>query len=195
MRGTLRSQVRRPLPAARAGAGRDFGDQVARWPADRRTPVRSRRAAQDSSGGPGAERHNAGQLWNDGDWLFATPAGGALNPRTDWDDWKKLLVKAGVRDGRLHDARHTAATVLLLLGVPERAVMSIMGWSHTAMATRYQHVTGAIQRDIADRVGGLIWQVEDPSGRATETGSRNAGRVRVDPSGVSPGEPGGSGGI
>jgi integrase len=109
------------------------------------------------------ERYTAGQLWNEGGWLFATPTGGALNPRTDWDDWKKLLVKAGVRDGRLHDARHTAATVLLLLGVPERAVMGIMGWSHTAMAARYQHVTGAIQRDIADRVGGLIWQVEDPS--------------------------------
>jgi hypothetical protein len=56
-----------------------------------------------------------------------------------------------------------AATVLLLLGVPERAVMGSMGWSHTAMAARYQHVTGAIQRDVADRVGGLIWQVEDPS--------------------------------
>ena len=34
---------------------------------------------------------------------------------------------AGVRDGRLHDARHTAATVPLVLGVPERSVMSIMG--------------------------------------------------------------------
>jgi integrase len=66
-----------------------------------------------------------------------------------------------VRDGRLHDARHTAATVLLLLGVPERAVMGIMGWSHTAMAARYQHATSAIQRDIALRVGGLIWQVSE----------------------------------
>jgi integrase len=81
-----------------------------------------------------------------------------LNPRTDWTDWKKLLNRAGVRDGRLHDARHTAATVLLLLGVPERAVMGVMGWPNTAMAARYQHVTSAIQRDGASRVGGLIWQ-------------------------------------
>jgi len=66
-----------------------------------------------------------------------------------------------VRDGRLHDARHTAATVLLLLGVPERAVMGIMGWSHTAMAARYQHITAVIQRDIATRVGGLIWPVNE----------------------------------
>lgn len=34
-----------------------------------------------------------------------------------------------MRDPRLPDARHTAATVLLILGVPDRAVMEIMGWS------------------------------------------------------------------
>ena len=104
------------------------------------------------------ERAIAAQLWTDGGWVFAKPAGGPLNPRTDWTDWKKLLTAAGVRDGRLYDARHTAATVLLQLGVPERAVMGVMGWSNTAMAARYQHVTATIQRDIATRVGGLIWE-------------------------------------
>jgi integrase len=114
--------------------------------------LRSHREEQDR------ERATAAQLWTDGGWVFATPNGKPLNPRTDWTDWKKLLVRAGVRDGRLHDARHTAATVLLLLGVPERAVMGVMGWSNTAMAARYQHLTATIQRDIATRVGGLIWQ-------------------------------------
>ena len=103
------------------------------------------------------ERKTAGQLWTEGDWVFATPTGGPVNPRTDYTEWKRLLVRAGVRDGRLHDARHTAATVLLLLGVPERAVMGLMGWSHTAMATRYQHITGTVRRDVAERVGGLLW--------------------------------------
>ncbi len=117
--------------------------------------LRAHREEQDR------ERIAAAQLWTDGGWVFATPTGRPLNPRTDWTDWKKLLARAGVRDGRLHDARHTAATVLLLLGVPERAVMSVMGWSNTAMAARYQHVTAAVQRDIAGRVGGLIWQVGD----------------------------------
>jgi integrase len=114
--------------------------------------LRTHRAEQDR------ERVKAAQLWTDGGWVFASPTGTPLNPRTDWTDWKKLLTRAGVRDGRLHDARHTAATVLLLLGVPERAVMDVMGWSNTAMAARYQHVTAAVQRDIAGRVGGLIWQ-------------------------------------
>ncbi len=69
-------------------------------------------------------------------------------------DLGRLLIRAGVRDGRLHGARHTAATVLLLLGVPERAVMGVMGWSNTAMAARYRHLTAAIQRDIANALAG-----------------------------------------
>jgi integrase len=104
-----------------------------------------------------AERDLAAQLWREGGWLFATELGEPLNPRTDYDEWKRLLKAAGLRDGRLHDARHTAATVLLLLGVPERAVMEIMGWSSSSMARRYQHITAEIRRDIAKRVGGLLW--------------------------------------
>jgi integrase len=39
--------------------------------------------------------------------------------------------------------------------------MAIMGWSTTAMAARYQHITEAVRRDIADRVGGLIWAMPE----------------------------------
>jgi integrase len=46
---------------------------------------------------------------------------------------------------------------LYVLGVPERTVMSVMGWSSTSMAARYQHVTDPIRREVADRVGGLLW--------------------------------------
>ena len=61
-----------------------------------------------------------------------TSQGGRSVPNTDYHAWKALVQRAGVRDARLHDARHTAATVLLVLGVPERTVMEIMGWSTTA---------------------------------------------------------------
>jgi integrase len=76
----------------------------------------------------------------------------------DYTEWKRLLKAAQLRDGRLHDARHTAATVLLILGVPERAVMGIMGWSDSGMAKRYQHLTAQIRHDIAKQVGGLLWE-------------------------------------
>lgn len=112
------------------------------------------------------EQAAAGSEWHGGDWAFATEDGRPLIPRTDWDEWKRLLKAAGLRDGRLHDARHTAATVLLILGVSERAVMAVMGWSSTAMAARYQHMIDPIRKDIAKRVGGLLWKVPE---EATET--------------------------
>lgn len=104
-----------------------------------------------------AERLHAGSLWTEGGWLFANRIGGPIVPNTDYHEWKALLDRAGVRQARLHDARHTAATVLLVLGVPERTVMSIMGWSSTSMAARYQHVTDPIRREVANRVGGLLF--------------------------------------
>ena len=80
-----------------------------------------------------------------------------LNPRTDWSHWKALLREAGIRDGRLHDARHTAATVLLMLGVSQPTMMSIMGWSNPPIAQRYAHVIAPIRDDVARQVGGLLW--------------------------------------
>jgi integrase len=46
---------------------------------------------------------------------------------------------------------------MLLLGVPDRTVMGLMGWSNTAVAARYQHIIAAIRRDVATKLGGLLW--------------------------------------
>jgi len=100
----------------------------------------------------------AGDTWTDEGWLFATQTGRGTSLRTDYDDWKELLDHAKVRDGRLHDACHTAATVLLIIGVSEWAVMRLMGWSTTAMAARYQHMVDSVRNDVARQVDGLIWK-------------------------------------
>jgi integrase len=121
------------------------------------------------------DRCRAGQEWRETGFVFTSPFGEPLVPSTDYDAWKDLLASAEVRDGRLHDARHTAATVLLILGVPERVVMQIMGWSSTAMAARYQHVTAGILTDVARRVGGLIWEVAK---EGTEGGPEASGKAR-----------------
>ena len=108
-----------------------------------------------------AERVIAAQLWVDTGRVFTDPFGQPIKPNSDYHAWKALLKRAGVRDGRLHDARHTAATVLLVLGVPERTVMGVMGWSTTGMAARYQHVTDPIRREVAGLVDGLIWAPDE----------------------------------
>ncbi|WP_083751108.1 tyrosine-type recombinase/integrase [Kribbella sp. ALI-6-A] len=119
------------------------------------------------------ERVTARQLWKEEGWVFAKRTGECLSPNMDYREWKDILAAAGIREGRLHDARHTAATVLLLLGVPERAVMDVMGWSSSSMVKRYQHITAPVRMDIAERVGGFIWA--KPKGKA---GKKSKGKKR-----------------
>ncbi len=86
------------------------------------------------------ERKAAGDLWIESDYVFTKPLGGPLSPNTTYHDWKRLLQDAGVRDARLHDARDTAATVFMLLGVPDRVIDQIMGWepgTSASMRARY----------------------------------------------------------
>jgi integrase len=108
------------------------------------------------------ERERAVGLWHPGDWMFTQPNGKPVDPRADHDEWKSLLKEAKVRDARLHDARHTAATMLLVLRVPTRAVMDVMGWSEASMVRRYQHVPDEIRQGIAKQLDGLLWCAEDP---------------------------------
>jgi len=90
--------------------------------------------------------------------VFATDVGGLIDPARDFKDWKKLLTVAGVRTVRLHDARHTAATLLLVQGVDLRTVMSIMGWTEMATAQRYVHAVDALRREAARRMGDALWK-------------------------------------
>src|SRR3954468_7318056 len=74
-----------------------------------------------------------GAEWVDLDLVFAQPNGKAIERKSDWRAWKALLQEAGVRAVRLHDGRHTAATLLLSEGVHPRVVMEVLG--HAQMRT------------------------------------------------------------
>ena len=110
------------------------------------------------------ERSVARDLWVEKGYVFTSPTGEPLNPNTDHHKWKELLAAAGLRDGRLHDARHTAGTILLILGVSDTVVDAIMGWEpgqSARMRRRYQHLTNRVLKDTADKVGGLLWRPQD----------------------------------
>ncbi len=115
------------------------------------TALRAHRAAQL------AERIAAGPQWRDGDFVWCQTNGRPIGAHADWDDWKALLKAGGVRDARLHDARHTAATLLLAQGVDQRVVMEILGHSQISMTTRYTHVLPQVMTDAAERIGEALW--------------------------------------
>jgi integrase len=98
--------------------------------------------------------------------LFAQQNGRPIDPQRDWAEWKRLLRGAGVRDARLHDARHTAATLLLTQGVDVRVAMAILGHSSSQLTRdTYQHVVPELARDAMDLVGSALWR-QDSSASA-----------------------------
>ena len=122
------------------------------------------RAILDHAVTQAEERVHAANLWHEQGWVFAQPTGRPIDPRADYGEWKELLDAAGVREARLHDARHTAATFLLVLGVSDRTAMDVMGWSKADMAKRYMHVPDELRSRIATQLSGLLWGENEVDG-------------------------------
>ncbi|MEV6981555.1 tyrosine-type recombinase/integrase [Sphaerisporangium sp. NPDC051017] len=61
------------------------------------------------------------------------------------------------KDARVHDARHTAATLLLEQGVDISVVQEILGHSQLTTTKRYTHVTSKLASDAAARMGRALW--------------------------------------
>ncbi|HJV14093.1 MAG TPA: tyrosine-type recombinase/integrase [Propionibacteriaceae bacterium] len=66
---------------------------------------------------------------------------------------------AGLRHVRLHDLRHTAASLMLAQGVSPRVVMEILGHSQISVTMNtYSHVTPASCREAVAQVEGLLFE-------------------------------------
>ncbi|MEP6760480.1 MAG: site-specific integrase [Sporichthyaceae bacterium] len=105
-----------------------------------------------------AERLHAGSEWHPLDFVFAQRTGLPIDSRADRRDWDQLLEDSGVRPARLHDARHTAATTLLIMGVPARVVMQILGHSQIGLTLgTYSHVVPELANDAADKMAQAYW--------------------------------------
>ncbi|OHV33533.1 MULTISPECIES: tyrosine-type recombinase/integrase [Pseudofrankia] len=121
------------------------------------------RALRDQRDRQRKAAEHARDLWkNEWNLVFTQPNGCPLDPARDWATWKRLLEQAGVPHARLHDARHTAATLLLAQGTPARVAMEILGHSQISLTLdTYSHVIPEMQRDAADGIGSVLWDPED----------------------------------
>lgn len=97
------------------------------------------------------------------DLVFADVDGSPIDPARDWAAWHGLLAAAGVRKARVHDGRHTAATLLLAQGVDVRVVQEILGHSSVTVTQGYTHVASAMARAATDGMGrSLLGQRNTP---------------------------------
>jgi integrase len=94
--------------------------------------------------------------WGERDLVFTNSLGKPIEPRKALARWKHLLKHAGIKERRLHDARHTFATVLLQSGVEVKVVSHYLGHSDVRTTQNiYQHVNTAILNQTARVIGEL----------------------------------------
>ena len=168
--GLLR--VRRQL-VRRIGAGESLGFGPPKSARSKRTlalPVplvellRAHRVTQE------AERR-AAERWQDERLVFATSTGRPIAHRNDAREFKTICKLAGIHPYRVHDQRHTAATLLIAQGQHPRMIMEVLGHSQISVTMNvYGHIMAAQLRGAADAVTEALWgdDTDDTGSEADE---------------------------
>jgi integrase len=109
------------------------------------------------------ERSEAGKDWRETGLVFATKFGGPIEPRNVNRMFAALCDRAEVRHVRVHDLRHSCATLLFAMGVDASTVQRILRHSSLAVTTSiYLEIIERVQRDAIDKMGAFFpAEVED----------------------------------
>ena len=107
-------------------------------------------------------------------WLFDAPQGGPLW-ESNWKrsvGWNAATSAVGVPGFRVHDLRHTAASVWLAAGADPKVVQRVLGHATAAMTMDlYGHMIDANLWQAAQLVGDISGTSEPP-GRSIRTNNR-----------------------
>jgi integrase len=105
------------------------------------------------------DRLIAGSAYNDLGLVFSHEDGSPLHPDTTSHNFTRRAARLGLPPIRLHDLRHTWATLALETGIHPKVVQERLGHSNVSITLDlYSHVSPAMQTDAADRVAALIFE-------------------------------------
>jgi len=105
------------------------------------------RTVLDSTIIPFAEKKNADRL------VVVDALGNGIAPDVYGAMFARTAKAAGVTRIRLHDVRHTVATLLLQRGVPPVVVAGILGHSPAVLMTTYAHALPDAKRSAVELLG------------------------------------------
>ncbi len=96
--------------------------------------------------------------------VFTRPDGDPIHPDAISQAFERLARDSGQRRIRLHDLRHTHATILLKAGVPVKVVSERLGHASPAFTmTTYQHVLPGMQADAAAAFSKAVFDRSEPN--------------------------------
>ena len=96
-------------------------------------------------------RMQAGESWAGLDLVFCNKIGSYWYPNVLLEAFHQLTEQAGVGYLRFHDLRHSAATILLTMGIPVKVVQEILGHSSADITYRvYAHATRGMHQEAME---------------------------------------------
>ena len=103
------------------------------------------------------ERDISGNTLTDNDLVFSNLEGKPLRPNTITRAWITLAANCCLKRIRLHDARHTHASLMLKQGIHPKIVQERLGHSSIQMTIdTYSHVAPGIQEAAANRFDEIL---------------------------------------
>jgi integrase len=107
------------------------------------------------------ERLLLGPAYQDNNLVFCKEDGSPIDPRDFTKRFQRILGRAGLPKVRLHDLRHTHASLLLARGVHPKVVQERLGHSSITMTLDlYSHLTPGLQEAAAASLNGLVQKQE-----------------------------------
>ena len=86
------------------------------------------------------------------DFVFIRPDGSPINPNAVTLAFRRIIKTAGLRNIRIHDLRHTHATLMLKAGVHPKVVSERLGHANIGITLDiYSHVLPGIQEEAAEK--------------------------------------------
>ncbi len=103
------------------------------------------------------ERLAWGPAWVDSGYVFTREDGGPLHPERITVLFGRLVEETGLPKIRLHDLRHTSASLALAAGIHPKIMSERLGHASVAITLDlYSHVTPGLQTEAAEKLGAMI---------------------------------------
>lgn len=92
---------------------------------------------------------------NGSPWLFPSRIAGRHIQHMS-HAWPEVAKAAGVKDARLHDLRHSFASIIASSGGSLPLIGSLLGHASVSTTARYSHLFDSAEREAAERVGAFV---------------------------------------